>query len=91
MAGLQRYRDTKPPDRAWCHPSTWLHQERWNDKPAPNNGKQPANGNGHANGHSVIGFARGTREWWESVREMRGYYFAPGEREKFEKQFGGAT
>jgi len=34
MDGLRRYIRTKPPDRAWCNPSTWLNQERWNDEPA---------------------------------------------------------
>lgn len=31
MAGLARYKRTKPVERAWCNPSTWLHQERWMD------------------------------------------------------------
>ena len=32
--GVQRYIDTKPPDRPWCNPATWLNQERWKDEPA---------------------------------------------------------
>ena len=31
MAAFERYKRTKPPDRAWCHPATWLNQERWKD------------------------------------------------------------
>lgn len=38
MDGLDRYIRTKPPDRAWLHPSTFLTQERWADEPAPNGG-----------------------------------------------------
>ncbi|WP_287099962.1 helix-turn-helix domain-containing protein [Mesorhizobium sp.] len=34
FAGVDRYKVTKPADRAWCHPSTWLHGERWLDEPA---------------------------------------------------------
>jgi len=37
--GLQRYIETKPPDRPWCNPATWLNQERWTDQPA-SEGKQ---------------------------------------------------
>lgn len=33
LDGLDRYIRTKPPDRAWCNPSTWLNQERWLDNP----------------------------------------------------------
>lgn len=38
LAGLQRYKAQKPPDRAYCNPATFLNQERWNDQPAPNHG-----------------------------------------------------
>ena len=34
IAGVERYRVTKPPDREWCHPATWLNQGRWADEPA---------------------------------------------------------
>lgn len=44
MAGLSRYIDDKPPDRAWLHPSTFLHNERWADQPAP---ISPIGANGH--------------------------------------------
>ena len=44
MAGLERYIATKPPDRAWCNPTTFLNQERWTDVPAD----AGVNGNGHA-------------------------------------------
>jgi len=38
MAGLDRYKHTKPPDREWCNPATWLNQGRWNDAPAASTG-----------------------------------------------------
>ncbi|MDE2097131.1 MAG: hypothetical protein KGL39_07785 [Patescibacteria group bacterium] len=38
LGALERYRATKPPDRAWCNPATWLNQERWLDEPAHVNG-----------------------------------------------------
>lgn len=34
VAGLDRYKRTKPPDRPWCNPLTWLNQGRWDDAPA---------------------------------------------------------
>jgi hypothetical protein len=34
--GVERYKATKPVDRAWCHPATWLNEERWLDVPAIN-------------------------------------------------------
>ncbi len=34
LSGLQRYIDSKPPEREWCNPSTWLNQGRWGDAPA---------------------------------------------------------
>jgi uncharacterized protein YdaU (DUF1376 family) len=36
IGGVERYKATKPPDRAWCNPATWLNQERWLDVPATN-------------------------------------------------------
>ncbi len=44
IAGVERYKATKPLDRSWCNPATWLNQERWLDVPAVNNGAM----NGHA-------------------------------------------
>jgi uncharacterized protein YdaU (DUF1376 family) len=49
LAGLERYKATKPPDRSWLNPSTFLNQERWNDQPAK------VNGNGHAGGQLPLG------------------------------------
>lgn len=34
MAGLSRYRASKPADRQWLNPATFLNQERFNDQPA---------------------------------------------------------
>jgi hypothetical protein len=34
MAGLERYKRDKPPDRQWLNPATFLNQERFNDEPA---------------------------------------------------------
>ena len=42
MAGVARYKATKPADRAWCHPATFLNGERWLDEPSPLNGEGPA-------------------------------------------------
>lgn len=48
MDGLERYIKSKPPDRAWCNPSTFLNQERFNDEPdnpiqtATNNNRRQA-------------------------------------------------
>lgn len=33
LDGLHRYIQTKPPERAWCNPTTWLNQDRWLDQP----------------------------------------------------------
>ena len=44
IAGLERYRSDKPPDRAWCNPSTFLNQERWRDEPADNASRSGSNG-----------------------------------------------
>jgi hypothetical protein len=38
IAGVERYKTTKPSDRPWCNPTTWLNQERWTDEFAPTNG-----------------------------------------------------
>jgi hypothetical protein len=35
MAGLLAYRKHKPPDVAWCHPTTWLNAGRWEDEHGP--------------------------------------------------------
>jgi uncharacterized protein YdaU (DUF1376 family) len=40
IAGVERYKATKPPDRPWCNPATWLNQERWSDVPAINGSAQ---------------------------------------------------
>jgi len=34
VQGVERYKASKPPDRAWCNPATWLNQARWLDEPA---------------------------------------------------------
>ena len=34
-AGLDRYVQSKPPERSWCNPATWLHQHRWLDEEGP--------------------------------------------------------
>ena len=33
IVGVERYKATKPRDRAWCNPATWLNEERWLDQP----------------------------------------------------------
>ena len=57
LAGVARYRQSKPADRAWAHPATWLNQERWLDQPAQGDllrETTPATGaNGH--GHDEAG------------------------------------
>lgn len=35
VAGVERYKLDKPPDRPWLNPSTFLNQRRWEDDPAP--------------------------------------------------------
>lgn len=32
MEGLRRYKQTKPEQQAWLHPSTFLNKERWTDE-----------------------------------------------------------
>ena len=44
VAGIERYKATKPLDRAWCNPATWLNQERWLDAPAPETDRGTRNG-----------------------------------------------
>lgn len=34
LAGLERYKQSKPSDRPWCNPATWLSEGRWDDQPA---------------------------------------------------------
>jgi len=34
LAGLERYKETKPEWRSWCNPLTFLNQGRWQDEPA---------------------------------------------------------
>jgi uncharacterized protein YdaU (DUF1376 family) len=34
IAGIHRYKATKPTDQKFCNPATWLNQERWLDEPA---------------------------------------------------------
>lgn len=34
LAGLRRYVECKPADRAWMNPTTFLNQDRWADQPA---------------------------------------------------------
>ena len=43
LAGVVRYRNSKPPDHPWCNPQTWLNQERWNDQPDLINGAPHGN------------------------------------------------
>lgn len=33
IAGVERYKQTKPDYADWCHPATWLNQGRWMDEP----------------------------------------------------------
>lgn len=33
LAGVERYKASKPPYADWCHPKTWLSQGRWLDEP----------------------------------------------------------
>jgi len=33
LAGLERYKVTKPSYADWCHPKTFLSQGRWMDEP----------------------------------------------------------
>jgi hypothetical protein len=35
LAGLERYKATKPPERNWCNPLTFLNEDRWLDEPGP--------------------------------------------------------
>ena len=32
IAGVERYKRTKPRERPWCNPSTFLNQGRWTDE-----------------------------------------------------------
>lgn len=34
LEGVARYIKAKPPNLAWCNPTTFLHQARWLDQPA---------------------------------------------------------
>ncbi|MDH3232219.1 MAG: YdaU family protein [Alphaproteobacteria bacterium] len=52
--GLQRYIDTKPPDRNWCNPATFLNEGRWNDEPAPNTAPATAGRFGPASGSADV-------------------------------------
>lgn len=69
LAGLDRYKRSKPPDREWCHPTTWLSQERWNDQPAPLNGAT-GKPNGHAQPKRWTPPAYGSEEWKRDQRRM---------------------
>lgn len=50
--------------------------------------------NGHklsttSNGHAITGHAYGSREWWERVKNQRGY-LSPEDHAKFDAMYGGA-
>lgn len=42
LAGVERYRLSKPPDRDWMNPDKFLAEERWLDKPAGKNAGTPS-------------------------------------------------
>lgn len=53
LAGLERYKASKPVDRPWCNPATWLNERRWEDEPAELSAPSlslvmPEHGNQHA-------------------------------------------
>ncbi len=60
IAGLERYKATKPVAREWCNPATWLNGERWTDVPADT----PA-----TNGHDLSFYAGPT----EPPPEVEGF------------------
>ena len=31
LAGVERYKRSKPDWQEWCHPATWINQRRWQD------------------------------------------------------------
>jgi len=41
LAGLERYKATKPEWQAWKHPGPWLNARKWEDEPAPEAPKGP--------------------------------------------------
>ena len=41
LAGVERYKQSKPAYADWCHPATWLNQGRWMDE-----GTTPTSGSG---------------------------------------------
>lgn len=45
MAGVERYKRTKPEWKNWCNPATWINQQRWRDgDPLPADVRPPALG-----------------------------------------------
>lgn len=42
LAGVERYKSSKPSDRPWCNPATFLRQRRWEDQPAEAGRPPPA-------------------------------------------------
>lgn len=50
LAGVERYKRTKPAYADWCHPRTWLSQGRWTDQVEPVVTTQAATMSGAWNG-----------------------------------------
>lgn len=68
LAALSRYRETKPPDRDWCHPATWLNQGRWADEaPAPPQPRRAESRNERPDHHTIR--AEGRSAWAEILAE----------------------
>ena len=59
-AGLERYVQSKPPERSWCNPATWLHQKRWLDVEGPS--VKP-------NGSGKVGFGETAERMINELRE----------------------
>ena len=88
LAGIKRYRQTKPVDQPWCNPSTWLNQGRWQDEPAPspspNNRPGPAAHGQRAGpmGNNSIDAAKNLLERMR-IRDEQDPFDSPGERSGF--------
>src|SRR5581483_2305186 len=53
IAGRDRYKQTKPPEIAWCNPGTWLNGHRWEDEPAHTAARPPPRASS-TNGAAII-------------------------------------
>jgi len=73
LAGVERYKKSKPEYADWCHPKTWLNQGRWMDE-APE-APQACN---HAAPQTVFGLTKIIEAKQKLMNELRNKHASEG-------------